>query len=441
MSEIASVTKTLPEHWRYIAEGGATIVFSYAGPPDARFDHTVLRLRKVTGHDLFPRSEKSVDAEIIFQRAVIQRLLPVRYLPRLESTSIDKEWLVKLASLCEEWRPVERRNKDQIDVDRKKAVLATNLVGGNGWTVEIKPKWGFLPRPAYLSLSSRSIKTRTCRFCMHAHLKVTKGEDVAVGYCPLDLFSGVESRVRRALRALWDAWIGSSGSINNMRVFVKGRAINPMSDLSSLRLLARHPVPSSFDALLPAPTDSNADLCEQFTSALLPLLLQTPVLRMLSTLQRTLDPLDIEGLADLWARAHTHSLSTVSSELGIGAMEPTSEEWSNMVDTYLDRLKVNSSETKPNTHELRYYCLAYLLSATFKDCSIMLKVPSYSEQCGEADGRLGEVNGSITVVDLDVKSISRLRKWMELDKEIVTSYTGVEPRWCIDQLAAMEVES
>ena len=75
-----------------------------------------------------------------------------------------------------------------------------------------KPKWGFLPAPTHLSDETREIKTRTCRFCMHAHLKSTQGADVSLGYCPLDLFSGDAARVTRALHALWDVWIGSGGA-------------------------------------------------------------------------------------------------------------------------------------------------------------------------------------------------------------------------------------
>ena len=53
----------------------------------------------------------------------------------------------------------------------------------------------------------------------------------ALGYCPLDLYSGVESRVLRALHALWDAWIASAGQVNNLRVFVDGILLTPTQDV------------------------------------------------------------------------------------------------------------------------------------------------------------------------------------------------------------------
>ena len=100
-----------------------------------------------------------------------------------------------------------------------------------------KPKWGFLPAPTHLSDETREIKTRTCRFCMHAHLKSTQGENVSLGYCPLDLFARDHSRVTRALHALWDVWIGSGAAVNNLRVFVAGRKLTPTADVRLLSLL------------------------------------------------------------------------------------------------------------------------------------------------------------------------------------------------------------
>ena len=69
---------------------------------------------------------------------------------------------------------------------------------------------------------------------MHAHLKSTQGENVSLGYCPLDLFARDRSRVTRALHALWDVWIGSGAAVNNLRVFVAGRKLTPTADVRLL---------------------------------------------------------------------------------------------------------------------------------------------------------------------------------------------------------------
>ncbi len=62
---------------------------------------------------------------------------------------------------------------------------------------------------------------------MHAHLKKTEGVDAAVQFCPLDLFSGSKVRLERAIDALWNSWIQSNGSINNLRIFSHGKIVLP----------------------------------------------------------------------------------------------------------------------------------------------------------------------------------------------------------------------
>ncbi|KAJ7681751.1 inositol-pentakisphosphate 2-kinase [Mycena rosella] len=411
---------TAPTDWAYLSEGGATIVFTYTGAPNPVFDGTVLRLRKgpleldgdsrlhdrvlssrtkvfASDEDLAayyglsppppPRPHSPEDPTVEFQRECIARLIPPAHLPNLaylDATGPTTHvWLETLAAQCEPHRPPERRRTDGIEIAEPTSVLATDLVGGEGIAVEIKPKWGFLPSPMYLSDHTRAVKTRTCRFCMHAHLKATKGETVPRGYCPLDLYSGDESRVKQALSGLWDAWVESDGIVNSFRVFVRGKKIRP-AEKSTIVGIA----------------NDLADPKEALISALLPVLMTTPVLRTLAHLQRTLDPLDIEGLAALHAQA--------DAPLG---PEPTLDEYTAFVSAYL------SGGASPA--DLRYHVLAYLLSATFKDCSVIVRVP----------------DGTATIIDLDAKSVERVRKWHELDWEIACAYALVpegERKMCVD---------
>ncbi|KAJ7264995.1 inositol-pentakisphosphate 2-kinase [Mycena haematopus] len=387
-----SLTDTLPTNWSYISEGGANVVFVYQGPPSPFFDGTALRLRKRKLASTEENEERESSSEILsieYQTQCLERLIPLAHLPRLELVAVGEDrdaqaWLGALIAECEPHRSPERREKDCIDVMQPKALLATNLVGGQGLAVEIKPKWGFLPSPTYLSDSTRSIKTQTCRFCMHSHLKAQQGQTVCPGYCPLDLFSGDESRMKTALNGLWDAWLDSNGTINNFKVFVRGRKILPEECSSTVGLV-----------------NDIADPKEASISALLPVLVNTPVLRTLAHLQRTLDALDIEGLAALW------DLATIGPE-------PTISEWAEFVSAYL---AAPFSPPPADAAHLRYHILAYLLSATFKDCSLIVRVP----------------DGTATLIDLDPKSIDRLRKWERMDKEIVAAYSAVPNRKvCLD---------
>ncbi|KAI0647391.1 inositol-pentakisphosphate 2-kinase [Trametes meyenii] len=453
------IAETAPHDWKYVAEGGSTIVFSYAGPPHADFDGTALRLRKrpvpQTGEgnkDAEQRQqsrkgggeEDGEDAEgepddptIVFQRRVIEQLVPREHLPRLDAVRVDRAWLQELADAMEGLRPPERRAKDRIDTQKRKAVLATDLVGGEGWAVEIKPKWGFLPTPTFLSPETRDTKRATCRFCMHAHLKSTQGEDVSLGYCPLDLYSGAEKRVAGAVHALWDAWIGSGGGVNNLRVFIKGKVLKPGADdpstLAPLATALFPPTRSPLGTDTP-PSDAVNELRDAFTRALVAPLLHTPVLRTLSTLQRTLDALDVEGLSALWTRLHPDT-----PRLGDGAPDPDIDEWARFVDAYACRARRSAEDDGrddlPATpDELRYRLLAYLLSASFKDCSIILRMaPARGDAADGGEQQQQQQETTVTVIDLDVKSIDRLAKWAKLDRAIVDAYRTVAvPRRCDD---------
>jgi inositol-pentakisphosphate 2-kinase len=62
---------------------------------------------------------------------------------------------------------------------------------------------------------------------MHSVYKNSSGQSAAVGYCPLDLFSGERARVKKAIESLWSSWLESNGKINNLKVFVEGGTITP----------------------------------------------------------------------------------------------------------------------------------------------------------------------------------------------------------------------
>lgn len=168
MAEDPDATSTKPSDWSYVSEGGATIVFSYVGPQHPIFSRTVLRLRKTIiippprpifkpldvaeewerkledereealGIPSDDDDEEPDDPTIEFQDRVTSLLIPSNHLPRLEPAHVDQTWLQQLSDLTNEQRPKQRRAKDAIDVSKTKAVLATDLVGGKGWAVEIK---------------------------------------------------------------------------------------------------------------------------------------------------------------------------------------------------------------------------------------------------------------------------------------------------------------
>ncbi|KAG2355664.1 inositol-pentakisphosphate 2-kinase-domain-containing protein [Suillus spraguei] len=280
-------------------------------------------------------------------------------------------------------RPAERRRADQIDVRRSKGVLATDLIGGTSIAMEIK-----VVAKCHLSPVTVALKTATCRFRMHTSFKMEQG-GFGTTYCPLDLFSRNQTGVRRALGALRAGWYESHGSLNNLRFFVEGRMTKPDDDLR-----------------------------ESFISVLSQPLLDSPVLPLLSTLQRTLDILDIEGLSKLYTQT---SPDCPYDGIGSSVPDPAVEEWEDFVKVYQSDYH-SWDHTVLNPGHLRLYVIAYLLSATFKDCSIIIRPKS--SQVGSFDA---------TIIDTDVKSMNRLGKWEKLDMKIMEHYrSSGRQRRCID---------
>lgn len=75
---------------------------------------------------------------------------------------------------------------------------------------------------------------------MHSHYRSQTDNAVLLSYCPLDLFSSNEIRIKRAIRSLWDGWLISEGSANNLRVFVHGNMIRPTDvGVNMLMLLSK----------------------------------------------------------------------------------------------------------------------------------------------------------------------------------------------------------
>lgn len=153
---MVDILQTTPRDWKYVSEGGATIVFSYVGPSHPDLDGTVLRLRKSpipteTPLKIHDAETYNADADadsddpiIEYQTKCVQRLIPPEHLPWLENVAVHRSWLEELSKFHELTRPEDRRRKDEVDLNKKRGVLATDLVGGHWVAVEIKVS--FVPR-------------------------------------------------------------------------------------------------------------------------------------------------------------------------------------------------------------------------------------------------------------------------------------------------------
>lgn len=161
---------------------------------------------------------------------------------------------------------------------------------------------------------------------------------------------------------------------------------------------------------------------EKFVSILLPILLSHRVLSTLSNIQRSFDPLDIEGLSKLCTGSSTSEYPNKPLPLPTSLKDPTLKEWR----SFLDKIKDTRDHTNPDKCHERHYLLAYLLSATFKDCSIIIR-PHGDEPAG----------AGVTIIDLDAKSLERLRRWEALDREVLLASKS-EEKICVDGQASLD---
>jgi len=179
---------------------------------------------------------------------------------------------------------------------------------------------------------------------------------------------------------------------------------------------------------------------------MVPILMDHPVLAKLSELQGSLDPLDIEGLSTLVTGKSatgypTELLPLLDAPEVQAGEDPTLDEWRRFLDAHFHH-KLKDGPSSPTnfkalTHGMsqkRYYLLAYLLSATFKDCSIIVR------------GHEDDVkSATVTIIDLDSKSLGRVGKWERLDRDVVRctleAEEGVEEaekRVCLEDPASLK---
>jgi inositol-pentakisphosphate 2-kinase len=149
-------------------------------------------------------------------------------------------------------------------------------------------------------------------------------------------------------------------------------------------------------------------------------------------LQQTLDPLDIEGLNTLIQAQTGIDLLQASEEEISQALggEITLDEYTTFVKCYLS-YESSSSFTHPEAQSIstntllneetpiKTLVIAYLLSASFKDCSMFITI---KQQPDTHNGK----HMDAYLVDVDVKSIKRLGRYAKLDRDLVQSFVKFE---------------
>ena len=224
-----------PTEWDYRCEGSWTMVLSLSRM------RTVVRLRK---RQCF-KTSSTLDEEgylretfnnLDFAKRVILPLIGDDYVHVGEVISVPRSFSSSMNEICRSFRPAHRLDKE---IDEKCAfgvvmpdfcfvpltsrdevnTRDTNQARNPAFSVEIKPKCGFLPTSPYID-RSRALKYSMCQYCLLQKSKVKEGKYKRQSkYCPLDLFSSKPQRVMYALECL------VSDPQNNLRVFCDGKDI------------------------------------------------------------------------------------------------------------------------------------------------------------------------------------------------------------------------
>ncbi|KAJ1646798.1 hypothetical protein J3B02_002074 [Coemansia erecta] len=414
----------LVEDWVYHGEGNGSILFAYAGR-DSRMQNQLLRL--VKGEEISSDSvdslaiaannpadellpEKEVQKRLaktceslMYTNKVIRSLVGDAYILPQRLVHVTASFIDSLNAAADQLRPAHRTHK-RADPRQAFGVIIFDMVGsqvkGNDKVcIEIKPKWGFLPKSEYIS-EKTSVKRRVCRYCLHQYLK--HGADKAdSSFCPLDLYSGNRWRMEHALDCL------ASSPQNNLRVFVNGGIVGS-ADNGGL----------------------DTDIIPEWAllkQQIVDILLSDGILRKLAWLQSRLDHLDIEGVYPRYKRAIENGV--------LDGSQPRIKDWLHACSAFNMRQEdaQPSANSSLDAVDDRQAVLEFVLSATLKDISILIQIDSWPKSastgmtCNSDNEKNNLPNYKIAVIDTDAKKLAKLPEYLEKDQKIVEYYLQCGP--------------
>lgn len=318
---------------------------------------------------------EQVPAADIFLSQVLVHALPSSSLPCMRRLDMDTSWLPFLRALadkCEPVRPIFRKAAGGMDMstphiwmmrDDSRPLPQSRLV------VEIKPKCGYLP-----SLPTTRYPCKASMPKCHIQKSYQLGQKAQDAnthewYNPLDLFSGDEGRIQRAVNALLDDWTHGSGYLH---MFVDGTRMS-FGDIQEHILWLQEPRRLSWR------------IAQILTE-------NRHLLHTLVHQQQRLDPYDIEGIAQLW---HARTGKPLNST-------PV-EELPRITLADYAFVAANSVPVVSSDKDMHYVMAAYLLAATLKDVTLFIPLDDVE---GTPIYRANPLGARI--VDLDAKRPSKL---------------------------------
>ncbi|CAL0327019.1 unnamed protein product [Lupinus luteus] len=418
--------------WVYRGEGAANLVLSYIGSSPL-FIGKVMRIRKaprsdvvtvrsptaLTAHErllwkdvdeLISSSDKEIAGRLFVQH-VMKPLLGSKFVDAGMHVLVSTEFLesVEKDIICQ--RPPWRVDNAQVDTQCDSVLLMSdhsvfthgNLESSSCISIEIKPKCGFLPHSRFISKET-TIKRRITRFEMHQALKLHEEEiSLQSEYNPLDLFSGSKERIHKAIKDLFTT------PQNNFRVFFNGSII--FGGLGGGAEDTNFGIAKAFEDVLKSVIQADDGLCtESLLTLVAEALTKSGVLNQLLEVQK-LDNVDIEGAI--------HAYYDITSQQCMVCRELSEEQ-----------AKKYTSLHSASLNESLRVVRDYLIAATAKDCSLMMCFrPQKDGDSGSEHNKVylestkQTFDFKVYFIDLDLKRLSKMEEYYELDKKIVSYYS------------------
>ncbi|EFJ06034.1 hypothetical protein SELMODRAFT_136205 [Selaginella moellendorffii] len=432
--------------WRYKGEGASNVVLDYRGS-DSQLLGTVLRIRKAplreNGGGCAPvlsdlernlwkdwpavaSSSNEEELRHVYVRDVMRPLLGEDYVDSgvCVIVPVSRKFLEDVSQHIRANRPAWRAEEADLDFSSKNvlAVCDHTLFPGLAnesdsptLSIEIKPKWGYLPQSDAISTENH-VKKVVSRFAMHQLLKFVQGKiRSSSSYCPLDLFSGTRDGIIKALNALFKS------PQNNLRVFKDGNRIftgsvdgaQDSTDSSASRDLLERSLVDFTDSV----TGQRLDVLEKLIAEILH---SSETLRKLLQTQQ-LDSLDIEGVIHLYY-----------SFVGLHCPECGSDKTGCSIDSDVDKRSVlfASPHSMPADEQRRNLC-KFLIAATAKDCSLMVTLKPLDDSIVASSVTRSIISCpttgrsyvyKISFLDLDLKRLDKIPHYFRLDQSIVKFY-------------------
>ncbi|XP_076448400.1 inositol-pentakisphosphate 2-kinase-like [Babylonia areolata] len=408
---------------------------------------------------------------ISYTRWVMQPLLSPSYVVIPKLITVDEQFVASVVKQVSSQRPARRLKKtgDRVDEESLSALVLPDFcfvsdsksVRNDSCppvtiSIEIKPKKAFISSDYSDEISESS---GVCKFCMHQHLKCQSGQwPETSNYCPLDLFSGNQERMKHALQSLiktpqnnFKLWRDGENVYSSERredledilhewfnnpSVKKNRAVNLFLDMV-IEILLMSVSPDDHQPhsdLTRSPTlqrcQSSSFMYTKHGHSACQWLPEGCVLERVYAAQ-LLDDMDVMGVYPMYLHLMTHLNNQPSlwSQWGFDGHFP--HNW--LLDSAaFHALDPTSLDWKVQTVK------RFLVSKTLQDCSIMVAVrPLTNREVEQTGGSRGGNNVlqfggrwhkvSVALVDLDPKPLDKIPTYFRQATDIRASFQDPSP--------------